>query len=89
MKNVGTTKPNAPPRAWELIPMVKANTRSFAPNQTAAILAGAFNKKGYPIAANVYPLTQAATNPHGLINTFSIIPKLISKVPIRTPVLHP
>jgi hypothetical protein len=38
--------------------MVIAITLSFFPNQTAASLVGALDKKGYPAAAKTYPRIQ-------------------------------
>jgi hypothetical protein len=54
----GMRNPIAAPIADAATAIVMAATRSLSPNHTAASLAGAFNKKGYPMAANTYPTTQ-------------------------------
>ena len=84
---MGTTYPIAAPRADEATAIVIAATRSLSPNHTAASLAGAFNKKGCPIAANTYPTTQIQNLL--FINTLIIIPKVVSKLPNKIPFLHP
>ena len=53
---VGNTNPTAAPRAWKATAIVTAITLSFGPNHTEASLAGAFNKKGYPMAQKTYPM---------------------------------
>jgi len=54
----GMRNPIAAPIADATTAIVMAATRSLSPNHTAASLAGAFNKKGCPMAANTYPTTQ-------------------------------
>jgi hypothetical protein len=54
----GMRNPIAAPIADAATAIVMAATRSLSPNHTAASLAGAFDKKGCPMAANTYPKTQ-------------------------------
>ena len=54
----GSTNPIPAPIAYAATAIVIAITLSFYPNQTAASLVGAFDKKGYPIAAKTYPRIQ-------------------------------
>jgi len=54
----GMRNPIPAPIAYAATAIVIAATRSLSPNHTAASLAGAFDKKGCPIAANTYPTTQ-------------------------------
>lgn len=84
MKKLGNKNPNATPKACDATAILRAITLSLGPNQSLAILAGAFNMKGYPTAANTCPAMQAL-NPHTLIKDFKIIPRVVRKVPSSTP----